>query len=124
METDRFDTLTKHLAQTPSRRRVVKGLVGGLAAAGLAVVAHGKTEAAKGGVRAGSGGSWCTTFCARSAQHGPGSSKAKYAQCIQVCGQCGAGNLGFNCDSNQYECFGDTCQPSTSCAGTCADTCC
>lgn len=42
----RFDTLAKGLAQTPSRRRVVQSLGGGLAASLLAIVGFGEVDAA------------------------------------------------------------------------------
>lgn len=144
MDGPRFDDITKRLSAGASRRRVVKGLAGGIAAAGLAAVTRGT---------AGAGPSPCAAFCADQ----PG---ARGAQCRQACRACG-GDLARVCQdptSHQFTCCGGdtTCLPvngerggsggvccatpllhncttdqgecgcteSTVCPGTCAGTCC
>ena len=98
MDDQRFDQLTRSLAAGTTRRRVIKGLGGGLVAGVVALVSGGGTEAAA---------------CQRPKTR---CGKGRNAQCIDTstdpnnCGGCG------------IACFGDTCRSATCSGGTCQYT--
>jgi hypothetical protein len=119
MTADRFDDLTRRLAQSRSRRGVLKGMAG-FALAGVAA-AFGKLGAAADGRVAGPGGHHKPSPPPRACESS--------AECL--CGACQRGQCVSHCTSCEL-CFGgDTCYPRCPLAchvcdaesGTCRDTC-
>lgn len=127
MDLDRFDSLTRRLATTPSRRRVVKSLGGGLAAGLLALAGRGRAEAAP----------------CKSPKKKCGKGKNAYCADIQTdvnnCGDCGVecgapangiavcqdGVCGIDCGTLYTDCSGeciDTMNDIANC-GSCGNVC-
>ena len=128
MDGNRFDTLTKHLAESSSRRQVVKGLGGGIVAGLLALVGTGGIEAAKPCPKP-------RTSC------GTGKDKvcvdlatdaANCGVCANACtapanatATCVSGTCGFECTQGLTACGGacvDLVTDVTNC-GTCGNAC-
>ena len=120
MGTDRFDHLTKALAGGASRRRVLQGLGGALAAAGLAATGRG-AEAATGGPLGNSPcAHWCYSVFGNSSLTGQCTSAA--AQGGGACFACGpaapAGNGLTLCGQS---CVNESTDPNN--CGACGNVC-
>ena len=116
MDTDRFDRLTRQLAQTPSRRQVLKGLGSGLVAGMLTALGRSDAlaDACKADGKACKRGDQC---CSGTCDAGTGTGST--AKSSGVCRSC-TSNTG-TCTANG-DCCSGICQGRT-CVATVAGTC-
>jgi hypothetical protein len=116
-----FDVLTKRLSGMPSRRQVVKGLGGGLAAAFGATLATNPAAAdcRDDGADCKKGGQCCSGLCARVA-----GAPANSCECLAPA-TCGGGGTPATCGTPTEECTpsGTACDPNAFVVPCCSKVC-